>query len=74
MLHLGLQLVVVALVIAAGDVLFGLEADFRLSQAVVGVVSMVVSLVILLVSHVSCQEGGRLARDLATPPAPPCTC
>ena len=67
-LHLGLQLVVVALVIAAGDVLFGLESQFRVSQAVVGLVSIVVSLVILTVSHVSCQEGGRLARDLATPP------
>ena len=68
MLHLGLQLVVVALVLAAGDVLFGLESEFRLSQAAVGVVSVLVSIVILAVSHVSCQEGGRLARDLATPP------
>ena len=72
MLHLGLQVVVVGVLVGpqlavGGDALFGLDQQFSSSHAVVGVVSTLLSLIILCVSHVSCQENVRLSRDLPTP-------
>ena len=68
-LHLGLQIVVVALLLGAGDVVFGLEPEFVRSTAAVCGASVVLSLTILAVSYISTQEAGRLQRDLATPPS-----
>ena len=69
-LHLSLQIIIVALLLSVGDVLFGLEREFIKNNAIVCVVSALLSLVILCVSYISSQEGGRLTRDLATPANP----
>jgi len=82
-LHLGLQIVIVVLLVGAGDLLFGLEQeyirttgnDFPFKHLIyifqiavsVSIASVILSFIVLCVSYLSGQECGRLSRDLSTP-------
>merc|ERR1719150_1610476 len=66
-LHLGIQIIVVGLLLGVGDTVLGLESQFVHDNAIVCVISALLGLVVLVVSHLSSQECGRLGRDLSTP-------
>merc|ERR1719474_2668809 len=66
-LHLGLQIVIVALLVGAGDLLFGLEQEYVRNTVSVSIASAILSCIVLGVSYLSGQECGRLSRDLSTP-------
>jgi len=66
-LHLGLQIVIVVLLVGAGDLLFGLEQEYIRTTVSVSIASVILSFIVLCVSYLSGQECGRLSRDLSTP-------
>eukprot|EP00092_Neocalanus_flemingeri_P003197 GFUD01003416.1.p1 GENE.GFUD01003416.1~~GFUD01003416.1.p1 ORF type:complete len:1055 (+),score=218.84 GFUD01003416.1:46-3210(+) len=66
-LHLGLQMVVVVLLVGAGDVLLGLEQEYVATMVSVSIASVILSSLVLGVSYLSGQECGRLSQDLSTP-------
>ena len=77
--HLGLQILLLGLLAAPlGGLqafaprlvmpsLFGMPADENLQLSAISLASLLTSLLVLIVSHLSAQEAGRLSRDLATP-------
>ena len=77
--HLGLQILLLGLLAAPlGGLqafaprlvmpsLFGMPSDENLQLSAISLASLLTSLLVLIVSHLSSQEAGRLSRDLATP-------
>ena len=47
--------------------LFGMPAHQNLQLSAISLASLLTSFLVLIVSHLSAQEAGRLSRDLATP-------
>jgi len=67
--HLGVQVVLLGVVLVAGDIILGIDKQFYVSStSVVTCISMIVVILTLVVSQISSQESHRLNLDLPTPP------